>query len=144
MRTVRDILNHKGRTTHTIQPGASVYEALQSLSVHNLGALVVVEDGQVIGVLSERDYARKVVLLGSTSRETPVREIMSGECSTVSETDTIEQCMSLMTRRKIRHLPVLDGARLVGVVSIGDLVKAQIAEQGEIIDQLQHYIQGEF
>lgn len=144
MKTVKEVLRSKGREVHVISPERTVYQALQRMAAHDIGALVVLEGGRITGVVTERDYARKIVLQGSTSRQTPVRDVVSETCITVVEDDTVEHCMALMTRHRVRHLPVLHGLDLVGLVSIGDLVKARIAEQGELIDQLQHYIQGAY
>lgn len=142
MRTVRQVLRCKGHTVWTVAPDASVHEALKMMAEKDVGALIVVAAGKVVGVFSERDYARKVVLQGKSSRDTPVREIMSQEVVYVSPCHTIEDCMALMTDKRVRHLPVLDNGRLVGIVSIGDVVKAIISEQEFIIEQLENYIHG--
>jgi len=144
MTTVAQILGTKAdRTVHTIAPTASVYEAVKVMADRNVGALVVVEHGQVVGIVSERDYARKIVLMARASKDTPLREIMSSPVMYVQPDQTSEECMALMTENRLRHLPVMDGGRLIGLVSIGDLVKATIAEQRFIIDQLEHYISGQ-
>jgi CBS domain-containing protein len=124
----------------TIAPDASVFEALELMAEKDIGAVVVVRDGRVIGILSERDYARKVILHNKASREIAVDEIMTDRVLYVSPGHTIEQCMALMTDKRIRHLPVLDDDRLIGVLSIGDLVKATISEQDFTIRQLERYI----
>ena len=144
MTTVAQILGTKAdRTVHTIAPTASVYEAVKVMADRNVGALVVVEHGQVVGIVSERDYARKIVLMARASKDTPLGEIMSSPVMYVQPDQTSEECMVLMTENRLRHLPVMDGGRLIGLVSIGDLVKATIAEQRFIIDQLEHYISGQ-
>jgi CBS domain-containing protein len=142
MKTVQHVLETKGSAVHTVSPQTSVYDALRLMAEHDVGALVVIEGGRLVGILSERDYARKVVLLGRVSRETPVREIMTPEVVRVGPQDGVEACMALMTQRRIRHLPVLEGDRLAGIVSIGDVVKSIIGEQQFTIEQLQRYIQG--
>jgi CBS domain-containing protein len=144
MTTVADILKSKSDTTvHTIDPAESVYDALRLMAQANVGALVVVEDGHVVGIVSERDYARKVALKGRSSRETPLRDIMASPVMYVQPRHTSEECMALMTDNRLRHLPVMDDGQLVGLVSIGDLVKNIISEQKFIIEQLEHYIAGD-
>lgn len=140
MRTVRQLLDAKPAEILSITPDAPVIEALRRMAEHEVGALLVMEGPELVGIVSERDYARKVVLLGRASKDTPVREIMTAQVRTVSPSDTVEHCMQLMTDRRIRHLPVLDGGRVVGVLSIGDLVKAVIEEQQQTLEQLQRYI----
>jgi CBS domain-containing protein len=137
------LLNAKGRQVHAIAPEASVFDALKLMADRNIGAVLVVdrEDG-LVGILSERDYARKVVLHGHTSRETPVSAIMTGTVVCVPSDTTIDECMGLMTVRHIRHLPVTESGRPVGVVSIGDIGRAMIENQGFVIDQLERYITG--
>ncbi len=142
MTTVRDILDDKGRRVWVISPEESVYKALEMMSDRHIGALMVTEGGRLIGVVSERDYARKVVLKGKVSKDTPVRDIMTAPVVTVSSTHSIEECMSLMTNRGVRHLPVIDGDHMEGIVSIGDVVKAKISHQAFIIEQLEHFITG--
>ena len=144
MKTAAQILKSKPeQVVHTIGPGASVYEAVQLMADKNVGALVVVEQGTVVGIVSERDYARKVVLLARSSKDTPLRDIMSSPVMYVHPEQTVDQCMALMTENRLRHLPVMDDGRLIGLVSIGDLVKATISEQQFIIEQLEHYISGQ-
>src|SRR5690554_3614749 len=121
---VEQLLMDKGRNVHSISPDATVLEALQELARHNIGALAVIEDGRLVGMFSERDYARKVILQGRASRDTSVRDSMSTSVITVSMADTMNHCMQLITDRRIRHLPVLDDGHLVGLVSVGDVVKA--------------------
>jgi len=143
MTTVAQILKSKrDQTVVTISPGASVFEAVQKMAERNIGALVVVENGKVVGVVTERDYARKVALMARTSRDTPVRDIMSAPVMYVRPSQTNEECMALMTENRLRHLPVMEGERMVGLISIGDLVKDIISEQRFIIEQLEHYIAG--
>lgn len=140
MHTVKQLLARKPSTVVTIAPTASVFQALELMAEKDIGAVVVVDAGQVVGILSERDYARKVILHNKSSREISVDEIMTDRVLYVGLTHTVEECMALMTDKRIRHLPVLDGDRLVGVLSIGDLVKATIHEQDYVIRQLERYI----
>jgi CBS domain-containing protein len=140
MRTVQELLASKPAGVVTISPDAAVFAALERMAAHDIGALVVVDAGRVTGILSERDYARKVILHHKSSREIPVAEIMTTPVVSVTLTHTLEECMALMSDKRIRHLPVLDGDRLVGVLSIGDLVRATISEQAFAIRQLEGYI----
>jgi len=140
-KTVAGILGDKGEAVWAIDPGATVFEALELLAEKNVGAVVVVEGGTLVGILSERDYARKVVLQDRTSPNTSVRDIMTEDVYTVRTDTKVSECMALMTDRRIRHLPVVDDGELVGVVSIGDVVRAVIAEREFMIDQLEQYIQ---
>ena len=142
MKTVANILAVKGSEVFRVAPGASVFEALQMLAEKNIGALVVTEGGKLVGIISERDYARKVALVDRTSRDVLVSEIMSSDVKTVAPTASIEECMELMTERHIRHLPVLEDNELVGVISIGDVVKAVIADLAAMVEQLDSYIRG--
>ena len=142
MRTVRQLLEGKGPEVHSIAPDAPVIDAIRLMAEKFIGALLVMEGPRLVGIVSERDYARKVVLQGHSSRETPVRAIMTSPVVGVSPDDSTERCMQLVTDRRIRHLPVLDGESVVGVVSIGDLVKAVIEDQQLELDQLQRYIVG--
>jgi CBS domain-containing protein len=142
--TVYDILHNKCAAVFTTSPGDSVYDAIRSMGEKNIGALVVVQDGGIVGVLSERDYSRKVVLQGRTSRDTRVGEIISSPAIIVQSRDGIEKCMHLMTRNRIRHLPVVDDGRLVGLISIGDLVSWVMQSQRHTIQQLQGYISGDY
>jgi len=144
MTTVADILKTKPhRSVFTITPAASVFEALKLMAEKNVGALLVVEGGQVAGIITERDYARKIMLMSRASKETPVRDIMTPDVMYVRPDHTSEECMALMTENRLRHLPVMDGGQLLGLVSIGDLVKDIISQQQFIIQQLEHYITGE-
>ncbi|CAN7580874.1 CBS domain-containing protein [Variovorax sp. LjRoot290] len=144
MKTVAEILKEKGdRTVHTIEPTASVFEAVERMAQKNIGALLVLEQGRIVGMLTERDYARKVVLMARSSKDTPLREIMTTSVIYVRPDQTSEECMALMTQSRVRHLPVIDEGKLAGLISIGDLVKGIISEQKFIIEQLQHYITGE-
>ena len=144
MKSVADILKSKpDQTVYNIAPGDSVYDALRLMADRNIGALLVVEEGNIVGILTERDYARKVVLMERSSKQTAVREIMTSSVIYVRPDQTNEECMALMTDNRLRHLPVIDNGRLLGLVSIGDLVKDIISEQQFIIEQLQQYIQGQ-
>ena len=140
--TVSSVLRRKGRQVLSIAPGASVYEAIALMAENSVGALLVVSDGTLAGILSERDYARKVVLQSRSSKDTRVVDIMTCPVVTVSPANTVEECMRLMTDNRIRHLPVVEGSAIVGIVSIGDLVRSVITVQGEIIQHLQEYING--
>ena len=144
MTTVADILKSKADpSVYTMGPQASVFDAVQLMAQKNSGALLIVEHDQVIGMLTERDYARKIVLMDRASRATSLREIMTHPVMYVRPQHTSEECMALMTENRLRHLAVLDDGRLIGLVSIGDLVKNIISEQKFIIEQLGHYISGE-
>ncbi|MGD8643081.1 MAG: CBS domain-containing protein [Chromatiales bacterium] len=140
METVAQLLEDKGSVVWTIRPDASVFEAIEMMAEKGIGALVVVEANTIVGLVSERDYARSVVLKGRASRATPIREIMTRRVICARPEQSIKECMALMTDKRVRHLPVVDGDRLCGLVSIGDLVKAIIIEQQFIIEQLEHYI----
>ena len=143
MKTAADVLKSKAdQAVHTITPGALVFDALKLMADKNIGALLVMEGERIAGIITERDYARKIVLMSRSSRETPVREIMTSAVMYVRPGQTTEECMVLMTENRLRHLPVVDGNRLLGLVSIGDLVKSIISEQKFTIEQLQHYISG--
>jgi CBS domain-containing protein len=142
MRTVRDLLRTKGSEVWSVEPDLTVYDALAEMAKKNVGALIVLRGGRLAGILSERDYARKVVLKGKTSRDTLVREIMTETPICVQIDQSIEDCMALMTEHRIRHLPVLEGEQLVGLISIGDVVKDIISEQEFVIAQLESYITG--
>jgi CBS domain-containing protein len=142
MHTVRQVLQVKGRDIWSIAPQASVYEALEIMADKNVGALLVIDNGKVVGIFSERDYARKVILKGKSSKETSVDELMTREVFCVEPGDNMEYCMALMTAKRIRHLPVMENDQLIGIVSIGDVVKNLISEQEFTIGQLEKYIRG--
>lgn len=137
---VRHVLDRKGHAAHAIGPDATVLDALKLMAEHGIGALLVMQGGNVLGVVSERDYARKVALLGRTSRDTPVSQVMSAPAVTVAPDDTTDACMRLVTDRHVRHLPVLEDGSVIGVLSIGDLVKSVLEQQRETIEQLEAYI----
>jgi CBS domain-containing protein len=145
MKTVAQLLKLKAQDhqqVHTIGPSQTVLQALTLMAEKNIGALPVVENGQVVGVVSERDYARKMILKGRSSVGTPVRDIMSAPVITVDSQRSVEDCMGIMTNSHLRHLPVVDEGQLLGLLSIGDLVKEAIAEQANLIQQLEEYIRG--
>lgn len=142
MTMLSQLLEAKGREVYSVAPGASVIEAIRQMAERHIGALVVLEEGRLVGILSERDYARKVVLNGRSSTSTAVREIMSAPVVTVAPEKTVDDAMRLMTARRVRHLPVMRGDKVVGMVSIGDLVKAVIEDQRHTIEDLRSYIQG--
>jgi len=142
MITVMQILQEKGDEVWTIGPQVTVFDALKLMAEKEIGALMVVEAGQVVGIFSERDYARKVILKGRSSKDTPVRKIMTERVITVDPATTVEVCMGLMTDRRIRHLPVIENDRLMGVISIGDVVKVIVSEQTYLIEHLENYIAG--
>jgi len=142
MPTVRQVLEGKGFEVATIGPDASVYDAIAAMADKEIGSLVVMESGRVVGLISERDYARKVILKGRLSKDTRVREIMAVRVPYARPDQTVEECMAVLTDQRVRHLPVMENDRLIGIISIGDLVKAIIDEQKFIIDQLIHYITG--
>ena len=140
MTYVSQLLDRKGRATYSIDPEDPVLEAIQLMADHHVGALLVMKGEQLVGIVSERDYARKVILMGRSSAETPVWQIMSSPVLTVSLRHSVQECMELMTEHRVRHLPVVESGRVVGIVSIGDLVKAVIQDQQETIEQLESYI----
>ncbi len=141
MRTVQQLLDEKGHDIQSIHPDDSVFDAVQRLADANIGSLIVVEDDRPVGIFTERDYARSVILKGKSSPTTPVRDIMTTRVIFVKPEQTVEDCMAIMTDKHIRHLPVLDGEKLVGMISIGDLVKSIIADQKYTIEQLEQFIQ---
>ncbi|MGD2163296.1 MAG: CBS domain-containing protein [Anaerolineales bacterium] len=143
MPTIRFLLDKKGHDVWSIPPDATVYDALRLLDERDIGALLVIRGDDLVGILSERDYARKVALKGKTSMKTPVSEIMTDQVVVVEPERTIEQAMAIMTERRLRHLPVVEDQTVIGLVSIGDLVKEIIADKEFIIDQLESYIAGE-
>ncbi len=140
MKTVWQILRTKKHALLTVRPGATVFEALEIMAKHDIGALLVMEGELLAGIFSERDYARKVILVGKSSRETLVSEIMTARVLWVHPEQTVEECMAIMTEKHVRHLPVLEESIVIGVISIGDVVKEVIAEQRFAIEQLVHYI----
>ena len=140
MRTVRHLLEAKAPEVFAIGPDEPVIDAIRLMAEKRIGAVVVMQEGRLVGILSERDYARKIVLQGRSSKDTPVRDIMTSDVISVGLNDTADRCMQLVTDKRIRHLPVLDGGNVLGVVSIGDLVKAVIEDQQLELDQLQRYI----
>jgi len=142
--TVRSVLNVKGVEVWCVPPDSTVFDALTLMSERDVGALVVMSEGALAGMFSERDYARKVILHGKSSRETLVREVMTSPVVTVSPSQTVEECMRIMTRHRIRHLPVVEDGKLAGVLSIGDLVNSIISAQAETIQQLSSYIAGKY
>lgn len=139
---VKQLLANKGHEVWSIEADQPVLEAIRVMADKRIGALPVTRDGKLVGVISERDYARKVVLLGRSSDETPVAQIMSSPVVTVTPAEDVRQCMQIMTQRRIRHLPVVDDGRMIGVVSIGDLVRAVIEEQEQTIEHLERFIAG--
>jgi CBS domain-containing protein len=142
MRTVQQLLDEKGHDIQSVHPDESVFDAIQKLANANIGSLIVVEDDRPVGIFTERDYARSVILKGKSSPTTPVRDIMTTRVVYAQPEQTVEECMAVMTDKHIRHLPVLDGDKLIGMISIGDLVKSIIAEQKFTIEQLEHFIRG--
>lgn len=142
MLTVGQLLDGKGRQVWSVEVDSTVFEALRVMAHKDIGALLILDGEAVVGILSERDYARKIALEGRASRYTPVTEIMSRQVLSVSPRHTVHECMALMTAHKVRHLPVLEHGRVLGMISIGDLVKSIIAEQEFVIEQMTHYIAG--
>jgi len=142
MKTIKQILDSKGRTVHSVTPSDTVYRAIECMAEHAIGALLVMDGKRLAGIISERDYARQVILKGRSSRETTVESIMSLPVVTTTEEKTVEQCMAVMTEKRIRHLPVVSGDEVVGIVSLGDLVKTRLEEQKFLIEQLEQYISG--
>lgn len=142
MKNIREILSGKESGIYSISPSVRVYNALEMMAQKDIGAIIVLEDKKVVGILSERDYARKVILHGKSSKEMTVEEIMSEDVIYVTADHTVEECMALMTNKRVRHLPVMDNNNLVGMISIGDVVKALIDEREFVIEQLVHYIKG--
>ena len=144
MTYVKDLLKSKSKEIQSVSPDASVYDALKLMSEKEIGALIVMEDEKVVGIMSERDYARKIILRGKTSKETLVREIMTSDLIQVKPENSVEECMILMTGKHVRHLPVFDQEKFVGIISIGDVVKSIISKQEMLIEQLSNYIAGRY
>ncbi len=140
MATVAQLLGQKPRGIFSVAPDAPVLEAIRLMAEHGVGALLVMQGDKLAGIVSERDYARKVILKGRSSNDTPVKQIMTAEVITVEPGESTQQCMQLMTDRRVRHLPVVEGSRVLGMLSIGDLVRAALAEQAQTIEQLENYI----
>lgn len=143
MKLVKHLLDSKGRHIISVAPGTSVFEAIKIMADKTIGSLLVMEDEEVCGIITERDYARKVIIKGRSSESTMVSEIMSTDVLTTSSSQTVKSCMELMTEKRIRHLPVVEDNRVIGMISIGDLVEAIISDQQEEIQQLEHYISGQ-
>jgi CBS domain-containing protein len=142
MQTAHDIVRYKGNAVWSVSPDDKVLHALGVMAEHDIGAVLVMDGGAIVGILTERDYARKVVLAGRSSRESAIRDVMTAEVICVPPAQTVDHCLAVMTERRVRHLPVVEGDSVVGLVSIGDLVRATIAEQEQVIEHLQHYISG--
>jgi CBS domain-containing protein len=142
--SVRAVLHRKGDQVFSTAPEATVFEAIQAMGERNVGALVVLSDGKVVGIISERDYTRKVALKGRSSKKTTVRDLLSSPVHSVTLDHSVEDCMRLMVKHRIRHLPVLEGEKLCGVLSIGDLVNWTITAQSQEIDQLKNFITGQY
>ena len=142
MKTVKEILQVKGYDTWSVAPDVPVYDALKLMADKNVGAVLVIDAGNLVGIMSERDYARKVILKGKSSKEIPVREIMTEKVLCMRPDQTIKECMALMTDKRVRHLPILEDDRLIGVISIGDVVNSIISEQEYVIERLGAYIWG--
>jgi CBS domain-containing protein len=142
MVTIRQLLDQKGGKICTIHPDATVFDAVAKMAENDIGSLIVIDTEALVGIITERHYARNVVLKGKTSPATPVREIMERHVITARPEQSVEECMALMTDKRVRHLPVIEGKKIIGIVSIGDLVKSIIGNQKFVIDQLEHYIHG--
>jgi len=142
MKLIKHLLDRKGRDIISVKPETSVLDAIRLMAEKGIGSLVVMEDQELLGIMSERDYARKVIIKGRSSESTAVSEIMTANVFTTSSSETVSDCMSVMTEKKIRHLPVVEDNVVIGIISIGDLVEAIISDQQEEIEQLEHYISG--
>lgn len=144
MKTVKDILMNKSKSIYSVPPTATVFEALKLMGEKEIGAAMVMDGEEAVGIISERDYARKVILKGKTSRDTLVKEIMTSNMFTVKPENTVEECMILITGKRIRHVPVFDHGKFVGIISIGDVIKSIISQQETLIEQLSSYIAGKY
>ena len=142
MQTIKQLLESKGSNILTINPESSVYDSIKTMADHHVGSLLVMENDNLMGIITERDYSRKIILKGKSSKDTPVKDIMVTNVLCVQPEKSVEECMALMTDKRVRHLPVVEGDKIVGIISIGDLVKAIISEQKFMIEQLEHYISG--
>jgi CBS domain-containing protein len=142
MTTVRQLLDQKGMTIWSIRPDVTVFDALAEMAEKDIGSLVVMDGGELVGIITERHYARNVVLKGKTSPATPVRDLMERRVVIARPDQSVEQCMALISEKRVRHLPVVEGKKVIGMVSIGDLVKSMVSDQKFMVDQLQHYIHG--
>lgn len=142
MGKVRNLLQTKGNAIFSVEPSTMVYRAIELMCEKNIGGLLICENGKLLGIFTERDYARKLILKGRSSKDTPIRDLMTSNLITVTPDTSVDDCMRVMTGRKIRHLPVLDNNELVGIISIGDVVRFVIEEQKSIIEHLEHYITG--
>lgn len=143
MGKVRDIVKTKGSAVYSVPPTVTVYEAIELMCAKNIGGLLITENGKPIGIFTERDYARKLILKGKSSKDTKISDLMTSKLITVTMEDSVEACMELMTHRHIRHLPVVENDALVAVISIGDVVRFLLKEQQDIINHLEHYIAGQ-
>ncbi len=143
MKLVKHILNYKGHEIWSVKPNDTVFDAVKLMADKSIGSLLVMNGDKLVGIVTERDYARKVILEGKSSKDSSVKEVMISKVLCVSPDQTVDECMALMTDKRIRHLPVLDHKHVVGIISIGDLVNAVISEQQILIDHLEHYIQGD-
>ncbi len=142
MKTIKQLLEYKGNEIITISPESSVYDAIKIMADHHIGSLMVMENDRLLGIITERDYSRKVILKGKSSPDTAVKDIMSTNVLCTKPDQTVEEAMALMTEKRVRHLPVVENSNVIGIISIGDLVKTIISEQKYIIEQLEHYING--
>lgn len=142
MENIAKLLVHKGAEVWVVAPDTSVYEAVELMAEKGIGALPVVREERMVGIISERDYARKIILQGRSSRDTSVAEVMTERVTFIRPEQNVDECMALMTEKRVRHMPVVEGDRLVGIVSLGDLAKAIISEQQFVIEQLENYIHG--